>query len=167
VNVNTEQKVEDLERRLRLTEDRLAILEIEGAYAKAFDGRHGREWAALFTADGSYETRRHSPTGDTVDGPFRGPEALAQMCEDFVVDCIHLLNVPQLNFSGDQATGRVHFTVHTISRSEPRSLIANLVGYYDVEYRRTAEGWRIQRRVSRFFAEQRANGIEYDHEAVF
>ena len=48
---------DDLGARLREVEDRLALIELEGAYARLFDARRGDEWAALFVADGVYQSR--------------------------------------------------------------------------------------------------------------
>jgi len=138
--------------RLRAIEDRLAILELEGAYAELFDGRRGEEWANLFTEDGSYQSR-------TPQADVHGREALARMCVETVFDGIHLLSVPRITIDGDRATGRVHFTFHAIEGSDVS--VSRNIGYYDVEYVRTAEGWRIRRRVTRSFARDRATAMGY------
>ena len=44
-----------MERRLRAVEDRLEILDLEAAYAVAWDFGRAQEWAELFTADGWFE----------------------------------------------------------------------------------------------------------------
>jgi hypothetical protein len=144
--------MDELTARLQAVEDRLGILELEGAYAELFDGRRGEEWANLFTEDGSYQSR-------TPHADVHGREALARMCTDTVFDGIHLLNVPRITIEGDRATGRVHFTFHAIEGSDVS--VSRNIGYYDVEYVRTSEGWRIRRRITRSFARDRATAMGY------
>lgn len=48
-------------------DDRLALLELEGDYARRFDTRDGSGWANLFTED--------SRCGDQVDIALPGPAA--------------------------------------------------------------------------------------------
>jgi len=67
--------------RLRAIEDRLALLEVEAAYARAFDGRDGEAWAALFTEDGIYQARGRTP-GEP--GAPQGRAQLADYCTSAV-----------------------------------------------------------------------------------
>ena len=64
-----------MEHRLRAVEDRLALLELEGAYARAFDSRDGDAWAALFTDDGIYQARERTP------GEPGAPQGRAQLAD--------------------------------------------------------------------------------------
>jgi len=138
-----------IEGRLQLVEDRLALLELEGAYAKEFDSRSGDAWAALFTEDGVYRSRPHPdvPPGDLI--VLRGRAELARFCHGFELSGIHRLGVPSLQVTGDDATGRVHFdSVATGVDGNGAVQLRALTGFYDVRYRRTVEGWRIAYRVT-------------------
>jgi hypothetical protein len=139
-----------LEDRLRELEDRLAILQIEGAYSSTYDGGRGRDWAALFTEDGIYQGRRLD--GMAEQNFVQGREALASFCDSNRIRCIHYLSVPELSIAGAEATGRVNFTFRGFGvDAYGRVNVTEAEGYYDVAYRRTAEGWRIRRRFTVYF----------------
>jgi hypothetical protein len=149
-------ELEAIRSRLAAAEDRLAIMELEGAYAAAFDARHGALWASLFTEDGCYESRDGpAPAGQPANF-VKGREALALFCDGAAFSGIHLLCPPDLRLDGDRATARVHFTFHAV-HDDPlaRATAGTLVGYYDVAYRRTADCWRIERRVTTTFSRRR------------
>ena len=134
---------DDLAQRLTEVEDRLALIELEGAYARAFDSRDGDAWAALFTPDGIYQARGATPeAGNFVEGH----DELARFCTNAPFDGIHLLHLPQLTISGDTATSRVHLQFIGEFHSGTRGM--RMIGYYDVRYRRTDAGWRIAHRVT-------------------
>lgn len=136
--------IEDLATRLLAVEDRLAIIELEGAYARAFDCRDGQAWSSLFVEDGIYQARDATPThGNFV----QGREALADFCTNAPFDGIHLLHLPQVTIDGDVATARIHleFVGRFHAAGEPTM---RMVGYYDVRYARMKSGWRIAHRIT-------------------
>lgn len=132
------------EARLRAIEDRLALLELEGRYARTFDSRDGDAWAALFTEDGVYQARGAAP-GD----PRRptGRAELAAYCSHAPYDGLHLVHVPQLTLDGDEALGRVHLEFRGTFRTEGRPTVS-MSGYYDVRYRRVDGEWLIAHRIT-------------------
>ncbi|WP_422768875.1 nuclear transport factor 2 family protein [Plantactinospora sp. WMMC1484] len=142
----TEEAVADL------TADTLALMRIEGAYAPTYDGRHGKEWANLFTEEGIYQAR-------VVDGQagnfIAGRENLARFCDEQPWHGIHYMMIPTFDIDGDTASCRVHFQYRAIGIVDGRVSIRNSSGAYDVAYVRTGAGWRIARRVTSFFAESR------------
>lgn len=88
-------------------EDRLAILEVEGLYARSFDDHDGATWSSLFTSDGVYRSRDVEPelsTGTSV----RGTTALRAFCDTAPYTGVHLMHLPQISLGGDRATSRVH-----------------------------------------------------------
>lgn len=131
------------ERRLREVEDRLAILDLEGRYARAFDSRDGEAWAALFTEDGVYQGRGYPP-----DSPGRptGRAQLAAYCSDAAYDGLHLLHVPEIVIDGDEARSRVHLEFRATIRDDGRPI--DMSGYYDVRYRRVDGDWLIAHRIT-------------------
>jgi hypothetical protein len=142
----------DLEERLRAVEDRLAIIELEGTYARTFDDHDGDAWAALFTPDGIYQSRVLDDPGDRATY-VQGTEQLRRFCADAPFAGIHFLHLPQLTLGGDTATGRIHLEFHGsyTGSGAPRT---KLVGYYDVAYERGGGRWLIARRVTTAFARE-------------
>lgn len=151
-----------LESRLRAAEDRLALLDLEGEYAFAYDSRQGDAWAALFLPDGVYQGRRLE--GMPPQNLVRGREALTRFCDEQPTSGMHFMQVPHLVLDGDAATGRVHFEYRASAVDERgRSSSRVATGYYDVAYVRTPEGWRIRRRVTTYLS--LATSTTYPYEA--
>lgn len=147
--------------RLRAVEDRLAILQLEGAYSAAYDSGRGKDWAELFTEDGIYQTR--SREGMPEVNFVQGRQALAQFCNSNPLRCIHYINVPDIVIAGIEARGRVHFTYRGIGEDAFRRVITTEVeGYYDVAYRRTDAGWKIRRRFTVYFDRRQGTTFGYE-----
>ena len=130
--------------RLAAVEDRLALLDLEGAYARTFDSRDGDAWAALFTEDGIYQARGATP-GER--GHYAGRAALADFCTNAPFDGLHLLHPPELVIEGDDATARVHLVFMGSFHGEGAATIET-AGYYDVRYARIDGHWHIRHRVT-------------------
>ena len=140
----------DIERRLRTVEDRLALIELEAAYARHFDARDGDAWAALFTTGGVYRSRDAVPGGR---GNFvEGRAALAAFCSGAAWDGIHLLHLPQLTIAGDRAEGRVHLEFIGLFHGSGAPGV-RMTGYYDVDYERVDGRWLIRERVTTTFTQ--------------
>jgi hypothetical protein len=149
---------DDLAARLAAVEDRLALIELEGLYARTYDAREGEAWAALFTPDGIYQARGATPAGS--GGSFvQGRAALARFCSDATYDGIHFLHLPQLTISGDRALGRVH--LEFVSRDHGEHTQRRMAGYYDIEYARVDGRWLIKHRVTTAFARHNQTALGY------
>jgi hypothetical protein len=149
----------DLEARLQAVEDRLAIIELEGAYARTFDDHDGDGWAELFTPDGIYQSRVLAGSPDPAMH-VQGTEQLRRFCTDAPFTGIHFLHLPQLTLAGDTAIGRIHLEFHG-SYPDGGAPITKLVGYYDVAYERREGRWLIARRVTTAFARERRTTLGY------
>lgn len=138
----------DIEDRLRLVEDRLEILDMEGRYAETWDFADSAGWAALFTADGVFEIL--APNGD-VDRRVTGTAELTAFCDTVNASYqgLHLIHAPRITIDGDSAAAHIQFTFeahHTHERGVDQTSVS---GAYDVAYVRTQAGWRMKRRVER------------------
>lgn len=154
---------EELAARVTALEDRLALIELEGQYAKTYDRRDGDAWAALFVPDGIYRAREATPQkGQYV----QGTAALADFCTNAPFDGIHLLHLPQLTIEGDTATSRVHMEFlgwwHTDG-----SPILRMVGYYDVRYVKRDGRWLIEHRVTSAMAREQRTSWPYPQGSAF
>jgi hypothetical protein len=151
----------EITRRLQEVEDRLAILQIEGAYSTAYDGVRGAEWAALFTDDGIYQGRQLEGMGEL--NFVQGKQALTDFCNSNPLSCIHQLGVPEISIDGDSALSRVNFTFRGFETGRvPLVQKTEAQGYYDVAYKRTASGWRIRRRFTVYFERSRVTTYGYE-----
>jgi ketosteroid isomerase-like protein len=132
-----------LEARLRTVEDEQAICRLIASFGPAVDRRSAPDTAALWAHDGLY---------DFGGDPLRGAEAVGALVDlpthaAFVeAGCAHVLSSPRVSIDGDAATA-----VNTSRVYVRRG------GHWQVErvsanlwvLRRTAEGWRVVRRVNR------------------
>lgn len=151
----------ELETRIALIEDRLAIMQLEGAYSTTYDSGDGAGWASLFTDDGIYETRGLPgiPEGNFV----QGTAALQRFTETNPVRGIHYICVPDLRLDGDDATARVNFQFKAVRTDEHgHAFVTEVGGYYDVAYRRTPGGWRIRRRYTVYFERGQSGVLGYE-----
>lgn len=128
--------------RLQEIEDWLAILALQVDYARAADSFDGNLYASVFTEDGVLDASHcgfpvacgRQQIAAVMDGAFR------QQTHN-----IHLTtNQRVLSIDDDRATGFAYFFQRSLLRNGGRTEFA---GRYDDEYRRTAEGWKIERRV--------------------
>ncbi|WP_336951344.1 nuclear transport factor 2 family protein [Sphingobium aromaticivastans] len=126
--------------------DRLEIINLEGEYGPRWDSGDAQGWAALFAEDGVFEM---VAAGDMPASEFRGRQALARFCEDVTVHYrgLHILGVPSLQIGGDRARGRTHFHWVGFGNSGgDRHIQRQTSGYCEVDYVRTADGWRMAHR---------------------
>jgi len=153
---NGEGTLSGLARRLEVAEARLAVYDLEGSYARAWDTADAAGWAALFTEDGLFET---AAVGDEPGRAFRGRAELEGICRQYTgsVTGLHLLGLPQVTVDGDRATSRLHFGFRSVRRSSPDATgLAEVSGYYDTTYARGPSGWRIARRYEKAVTRSRA-----------
>jgi len=159
--MSSEISLAALAKRLESLEDRLDILQLEGAYSTTYDSGNGEAWSQLFTEDGIYQGRQ-------LDGMpelnfVQGRKALSEFCTTNKLSCIHYLNVPDIRLDGDSARGRVNFVFRGFEANDRHwTNITNAEGYYDVAYLRTREGWRIRRRFTVYFERGRKTVYGYE-----
>ena len=123
--------------------DHLAILRMDGEYARAWDTGDAAGWAALFTEDGRYETRR----GDRAGAGAQGREGLEEFCRETVAGTqgIHLCHTPAIEIDGDEARSWMQFEYRAQTGARQQM---HVVGSYRTVYRRISDGWRIVSRRS-------------------
>jgi hypothetical protein len=121
-------------------QSRLAILNLEGEYARTWDTGDCEGWASLFIEDGLFEM---VAVGPYPPGQSQGHQELAGFCQyinDDVSPGLHLIHVPSLTIDGDEAEGWVHFQFLS-------PVFGHVAGVYQVSYVLTEDGWRIKERV--------------------
>lgn len=133
--------LEDLERRVRAVEDRLAIIDVIASYGPSADSADGPWLRSLWAADGDYSF-------DTTRMPAAELEGLVELPshQDYLAaGCGHLLTTPHIVIDGDRATAVNHSVVlvHEGDAWKPDRLSANRW-----ELVRTDDGWSVQRRTN-------------------
>jgi hypothetical protein len=140
----TDERIAQLEQRLRRVEDQLEIINLVASYGPLVDSGDGDGAAALWTRDGVY---------DVDTGIYEGHDGLAAMVHSpphqklIERGCAHLTTTPRVAVQGDTAVAVTHSQL----------LVRSRTGNYDVvratahrwELVRTADGWRVERRTSR------------------
>jgi len=147
----------DMERRLRAVEDRLAILDLEAAYAVAWDFGRAQEWAELFTADGWFEM---TAAGNMPYLRLTGHGELRGFCEQINKEWsgLHYMHPPQLEIHGNEASSVIFFEFrHLMRRDDGHVRQGNTGGHYHTRYVRTPAGWRMQSRVEKAVFENLSN----------
>jgi hypothetical protein len=105
------------------------------------------QWLDVFTADAEYNA---FGTPYTLE---RFPALLAAAPRGQFIG-----NMPVVEFDGDRATGEQHYVFIEQATHNMR------LGWYDDEYVRTADGWRIRRRTTIFMRKHGGfdHGIPHD-----
>lgn len=121
--------------------DRLEIQQLLVDYATAIDQRRFDDLDRVFTPDAYIDYRAMGG----VDGPYPQVKAwLAEVLPNFPA-YYHLVGNIDIRLSGDTATGRTMCFNPMQLSSEGQVLFCAL--WYDDEFVRTADGWRLARRV--------------------
>jgi hypothetical protein len=140
----SEDRITDLEARLRRVEDQLAISNLVASYGPLVDSGDGNGTAALWTEDGVY---------DVDTGTYAGHDGITGMVESeqhqklVQRGCLHMTSPPSVHVAEDAA----------VAVTESQLVIRNREGGFDVvrvtahrwELVRTPAGWRVERRTSR------------------
>lgn len=144
-----------LDKRISILESRLEIFELEGRYARLFDAHDGESWSALFTEDGVYRSR------DPEKTYVKGRRALENFCTNAEFEGIHLFHLPQLTVRGSSATARIHLEYRGFWPREECAPSVDMVGYYDVAYKRVNGTWLISERVTTTFSHRHSSAAGY------
>jgi hypothetical protein len=137
------ERVATLERRVQRLEDHLEILRVLFSWGPAVDTGASHAAGALFAEDGVLESDLSH---------LEGPDAVVAMVESdgqqalIRQGCAHVPTAPLVTVEGDDATAITYSQVylHTENGYGVWRVSANRW-----EFRRTALGWRVARRVNR------------------
>ena len=134
------------------TDDILALNRLAYRYAAAVDACDRQAFLAVFTADGRLRTWQ--PDADEPFVDLRGHDQLAfvpKVMNDLYRRTAHLMTNHMVEIDGDRASART-MLINPMQLGRPQSDHLFLVGctYVD-ELVRTADGWRIAKRVEEDF----------------
>ncbi len=159
-----ERRVEQLEARLRRSEDELAVRNLVVRYGLAVDAGDDAATMALFTDDAIYEVRA---VGTGMAGRdqqesliMRGPAAVGEMVrgdrhQSLLPNSGHTIGPVVVEVDGDRASAWGYSRVY-VKRGEDYVLFR--LGLNSWELARGEKGWRIARRTSQ--AVGHADGLE-------
>jgi hypothetical protein len=123
--------------------DRLEIQKLLIDYSEAIDRRQFDELDAIFIPDAYIDYR---DTGG-IEGVYPQVKAwLAEVLPQYFEVTAHMLGLPSLHIAGDTATGRT-FCFNPMVLKGDKPAVMQVGVWYEDEYVRTAEGWRMSRRV--------------------
>lgn len=128
-----------LHRHVDTVADELAIRRLVSQYTDGVNQRDAHAWAEVWSGDDArWDLAGHIHRGrDEIVA--RWTEALASYRTVFQLTTDGIVTL-----DGDHATGRWYVTERNVRRDDS---VAQLWGYYDDRYVRTAAGWRLHTRV--------------------
>lgn len=148
--------------RLEQAEARLAIMDLEAEYARAWDAGDAAGWAAVFTEDGVFDL---AAVGAGPRLVHKGRQELVAFCTqvDAFYKGLHFMHLPRLQIEGDTAQGRVHFQWQGLFNTSAQYFgQRTVVGYYDVSYQRVHGRWLMKHRL-----EKAVSGQTTEHYDVY
>lgn len=121
--------------------DRLEIQQLLVDYSSAIDQRRFDDLDHVFVQDAYIDYRAMGG----IDGRFPEVKAwLAEVLPGFA-NYAHMLGLPSIRLTGDAATARTFcFNPMVFGGEKPTTMLLGL--WYDDEFVRTPQGWRISRR---------------------
>jgi hypothetical protein len=134
-----------LEARVALLEDHQAITQLVAQYGPNVDSGSAEATAGLWTQEGTF--------GAVGAIEMRGREQIASMVrsqghQDLIANgCGHVLTVPHVTLSGDEAVGRSYALNIRWDEENQRFWVAR-VSANTWRWVRTPDGWRIAERVN-------------------
>ena len=155
-----EERVEQLEARLRQAEDRLEIIDLLNRYGPLADSGSSQEAAALWIEGGGYNYSGGKSGGTRLEAP----DQLVEIYDGdghrglMAAGCAHLTATPAITIDGDRATA-IGYTF-VILREEDRWFVFR-AAINDFSLVRTDDGWRISERYNRTLT-----GSEESHEVM-
>ena len=134
----------EIEARLHRLEDLEAIRALIARYGPLADAGRSAQVADLWTTDGEYEIAGfgHAHGRERIAAMIDSPVHRGLMAEG----CAHVLSAPAITLAGDRADATNHSFV---LRRDGENWNAWRVSANRWELVRTAEGWRVARRVNR------------------
>jgi hypothetical protein len=122
--------------------DRLEIQQLLAAYSAAIDSRRFDDLDEVFTPDAYIDYSAF----DGIVGHYPKVKAwLAEVLPNFA-NYAHMLGLPSIHIDGDTATARTFcFNPMVFGGEKPSTMLLGL--WYDDEFVRTPQGWRMSRRV--------------------
>ena len=124
---------------LALLKDRIDVTDVLYRYASTID-RFDLDGMRRVLADDLWAQYGNA-------APVSGGDAVAAWIGEATANVVwqhHLLSVYHVDVDGDRATALVYHTSHQVFAADPDSAKL-LVGRYDMELRREADGWTISR----------------------
>ncbi|MDA3623938.1 nuclear transport factor 2 family protein [Saccharopolyspora sp. WRP15-2] len=141
----TADRIAALEHRLAEVEDRLALLQIVAAYGPAVDSGSAEVTAAMWTADGVYDTFPAALAGQAAIGDM----VTGEMHQGLIGSgAAHLLGIPHIELNGDSAVV-TNYSQLVLREPDSDGYRIWRTGVNRWEFTRTAEGWRVVRRINR------------------
>ncbi|MEE3328205.1 MAG: nuclear transport factor 2 family protein [Myxococcota bacterium] len=152
-----------MEKAWPIAEAHLALLNLEGEYARTWDRGDAKGWSELFMDDGVFEM---AAAGEMPAARIEGRAELAAFCQSIHqgYEGLHLIHTPSLSIEPPVARGWVHFEF----RARHEGMPLYVCGVYQILYRETSEGWRIQHRFEQAFQrDAEIYGVPPESETVF
>jgi hypothetical protein len=143
----TEDRLDALERRLRLVEDQLAITQLVLAYGPRVDSGCADAVAGLWAEDGSYEFQADLPAlagRAELAGMVRSAPHQAHLQRG----CAHVLTAPHVQVDDDTATATCYSLMHHYVPDTGIFQVSR-VSSNRWDLARTSEGWRVVTRTNR------------------
>jgi SnoaL-like domain len=143
----TDASLGEILQRLRVLEDKAALLRLMNTYSRLADEFKPEEWGECWTEDAVIESPRtfgHIKGRDIIVSRSRGEMGLFQARE-------HLITNMEFDIDGDKAKG--FGAVLFIGLKEINKPHENFMtgGFYHWDYTRTSSGWKIAAMTLEFF----------------
>lgn len=142
----TEQRLAELEARLRRIEDERAIERMLASYGPLVDAGEAEAAAAMWAPDGVYDVENWLMTGpDDVAAMVRSPDH-----QDFITTgCVHFLSPAVVTVHGDEAVAVCESTLLLRRATTYEPIRAGVSHFHLRRATESPHGWQIVKRITR------------------
>ena len=140
---------ETIEQRLQRLEDRLAIKEVVDTFSNLADVRNIATQMYLFTEDAVVETHINGALFSELKGRAEIEKGFLSFISNFHT-MYHMNGQLVIELDGDRAAGHHYCQVMLIASIDGKSTLNTNGVIYRDSYVRTADGWKIAKRISHF-----------------
>ncbi|MCH8191067.1 MAG: nuclear transport factor 2 family protein [Chloroflexi bacterium] len=133
-----------LDEQVRRVADELEIRNLLARLAQMADDGDLNEYVQLFTEDGSWQGPDGGVRRGRADLLAGAQERRASGIQGPNTNTRHVVTTTVIQLAGDTATGRTYYHYYGNTQGVPEQ---RTMGVYEDEFRRTAQGWKMARRV--------------------
>ncbi len=153
-NSQTVKSDDNLNKRIRQIEDRIALKELVDAFSVLADRKDVRAQTQLFTPGGTVETYRQGELVAKLNGRKEMEDAFGAFLKNF--ETVYHFNGQQtVTINGDKASGISYCMVTLIGTENGKKVKTSIGVYYQDEYVREDNRWLIAKRKSVFDWEEK------------
>jgi hypothetical protein len=149
LNAQSEKNYKNLQTRIKLIEDRIALKELVDVFSNLADQKDVENQLLLFTENASVTSVFNGQSGEPMIGRKQIGEAFSNFLKNFEM-VYHINGQQTVEIKGDQASGISYCMVTLVGKDNGKKMKTTMWISYNDDYARVNNKWLISKRRSNF-----------------